>query len=211
MAERKVRTLLQAGAQATVVAPQACSALQALAEAGRISWRARPYRASDMDQATLVFAVTGSREVQRRVAADAARRGIPANCAGWPELGSFLVPAQARRGEMQIAVSTGGNSPALARKLARQFREQFGPEYAEWIHLLTRLRPRILASVSQAQRPRLFQALVSDRMFRLLRRGEKQRVVQLAERLIQKHADKTKRKISVPSKKLVSSPGSFLT
>ena len=126
MAERKVKSLLQAGAQVTVVAPQATPALRALAAAGKISWRAQPYRASDMDQATLVFAATGLHEVERRVAADAARRGIPVNCAGWPELGSFLVPAQARRGELQIAISTGGSSPALARKLARQLQAHFG-------------------------------------------------------------------------------------
>lgn len=193
MAERKVRSLLPAGAQVTVVAPQASPALRMLAAAGRISWRARPYRASDMDHATLAFAATDSREVERRVAADAARRGIPVNCAGWPELGSFLVPAQARRGELQIAISTGGGSPALARKLARQLQAHFGPEYAQWSRLLARFRPRILASVSPAQRARLFQELVSDRILCLLRQGQKEQAVQMAERILQKYARKEKK------------------
>ncbi|MBI4459547.1 MAG: bifunctional precorrin-2 dehydrogenase/sirohydrochlorin ferrochelatase [Acidobacteria bacterium] len=210
VAERKVKSLLQAGAQVTVAAPQATPALRALAAAEKIAWQARPYRASDIDQATLVFAATGLHEVERRVAADAARRGIPVNCAGWPELGSFLVPAQARRGELQIAISTGGSSPALARKLARQLQAHFGPEYAQWTRLLARLRPRILASVSPAQRARLFQELVSDRILRLLRQGQKERAVQMAERIIQEHADKAKRKIPLLSTKPVSRDKSSL-
>ncbi|MBI4463253.1 MAG: bifunctional precorrin-2 dehydrogenase/sirohydrochlorin ferrochelatase [Acidobacteria bacterium] len=203
VAERKVKSLLPAGARVTVVAPQTSSALRMLAAAGKISWRARPYRASDMNKVILVFAATDSEEVERRVVADAARRGIPANCAGWPEAGSFLVPAQARRGDLQMAISTGGASPALARKLARELQARFGPEYAQGTRLLARFRQRILASVSAAQRPRLFQELVSDRILRLLRQGQKEQAVQLAERLIQKYADRTKQEFSVLSTKSV--------
>ena len=204
MAERKVKSLLQAGAKVTVVAPQAVSTLRMLASAGSISWRARPYRASDMNKVILVFAATDSVEVDRRVAADAARRNIPVNCAGWPELGSFLVPAQARRGDLQIAISTGGASPTLARKLARELQKRFGLEYNEWTRLLARFRQRILTSVSPAQRPRLFQQLAGDRIFRLLRQGRKKQAVQLAERLIWEHTDTAKWKIKLFSTTPVS-------
>lgn len=193
MAERKVRSLLQAGAQVTVVAPAASAALRKLAAAGKISWLARPYRAGDVKEASLVFSATGNEEVERRVAAEAARRGIPVNCAGWPEFGSFLVPAQVRRGELQIAISSGGASPALARKVARQIQARLGTEYAEWTRVLARLRPRIQARVSARRRPKLFRELASDRFLKLMRKSEKQWAMKLAEEVFLGYCNEEKK------------------
>ncbi len=178
VAERKVRSLVRAGAQVTVVAPQATAGLRKLAAAGNVRWRARRFRASDLGGALLVFSATHSPEVERQVAAEAARRGILANCAGEPERGSFIVPAQMIRGNLQIAISTAGASPALARKLAGQLGKQFGPEYAEWTRLLARLRPRILRSVPANERPALFERLASETFLRLLRREGSRRAAE---------------------------------
>ncbi len=193
VAERKVKTLLQAGARVTVVAPQASAALKKLAAAGKIRWQRRRYASGDLKGAVLVFCATDSAAIERRVAADASRRGIPVNCAGSPEFGSFLVPAQAVRGHLQIAVSTGGASPALARKLSRELKKTIGPEYAEWTRLLARLRPQIMESVPARERPRVFELLASDRIFRLLRNGEKRRAAKMARSLVAGHASKQKK------------------
>ena len=184
VAERKVKTLLQAGARVTVVAPRASAALKKLAAAGKIRWQRRRYASGDMKGAALVFSATDSGATERTVAADASRRGIPVNCAGSPEFGSFLVPAQAVRGRLHIAVSTGGASPALARKLSRELKKMIGPEYAEWTRLLARLRPQILESVLVRERPSVFELLASDRIFRLLRNGETRRAAELARGII---------------------------
>ena len=190
VAERKVKALLQAGARVTVVAPQASAALKKLAAMGKIRWQRRRYIAGDLKGAALAFSATDSAAIDQRAAANASRRGIPVNCAGSPESGSFLVPAQAVRGHLQIAVSTAGASLALASKLSRELKEWVGPEYAEWTRLLARLRPMILKSVPASERPRVFEHLASDGMLRLLRKGEKRRAADLARRWVLRYANK---------------------
>ena len=196
VAERKARSLLRAGAKVTVVAPQSTAGLQKLAAAGKIRWLARPYRPSDLNGAVLAFSATDHPEVERQVAADAARRSIPVNCAGSPEYGSFLVPARVQRGRLQIAVSTGGASPVLARKLAQQLKKWIGPEYAEWTRLLARLRPRIVKSVAPENRPRLLEQLAGNKILQLLRLGRKQDAAETAEQLMQRWEIKAGRRRS---------------
>jgi len=186
VAERKVKTLLEAGARVTVVAPDATAALQRWDAGKKLRWLARKYRASDLNGAILVFSATDRPEIERQVAAAAVRRGIPVNSAGKPESGTFLVPARAQRGRLQIAVSTGGASPALARSLAQQLKKWIGPEYAEWTRLLARLRPRIVKSVAPENRPRLLEQLTDSKILRLLRQGRQQEAVEVAERLMQR-------------------------
>lgn len=117
VALRKTKALVEAGARVTVVAPEA------LSEFGELPVRliARRFRASDLKGKVLAFAATNVREVNRRVGAEAARRGIPANVADAPEECRFLVPARIRQNGLQLAISTGGRSPRLAAGLRRQF------------------------------------------------------------------------------------------
>ncbi|MBI4464471.1 MAG: bifunctional precorrin-2 dehydrogenase/sirohydrochlorin ferrochelatase [Acidobacteria bacterium] len=198
VAERKVRSLLAAGARVTVVSPRATAGLERLAAAGKVRWLARGYRRSDLSGAVLAFSATDRPEVERQVAADAAKRGIPVNCAGAPEFGSFLVPAQVKRGRLQIAVSTGGTSPVLAHKLAQELGKWVGPEYSDWTRLLAQWRPRIVKSVPPAERSQLLEQLTGDRIYRLLRQGRKREAAQAAKRLLQRWEIGTPRR---PSKK----------
>ncbi len=116
VALRKTRGLIEAGAEVTVVAPEALAEFSALP----VRMLRRPFRASDVRGAALVFAATNSRQVNRRVGQAAGRLGIPANVADAPGECAFLVPARIRRGAVQIAVSTGGRSPRLAAALRRK-------------------------------------------------------------------------------------------
>ncbi len=126
MATRKVEKLLQAGAEVVVVAPEVGPELS---DRG-VEIQNRPYESGDLDGAMLAFAATDSREVNAAVAREAKERGILTNVADRPAEGDFAVPSTLRRGALQVAVSTGGASPTLARRIRGELEEVFGPEWA---------------------------------------------------------------------------------
>ena len=115
--ERKVRGLLEAGARVRLISPEVSPQLRAWAAAGRIVWQPRAYAPGDLAGARLVFAATGEREVNARVARDAALHGALCNVADAPAEGDFHLPALHRSGEMTIAVSSGGAAPGRAAAL----------------------------------------------------------------------------------------------
>jgi precorrin-2 dehydrogenase / sirohydrochlorin ferrochelatase len=126
VAARKVGKLLQTGAGVVVVAPEI---RPELADMG-IEILSRPYEYGDLEGARLAFTATDSREVNAAVAREARERGIPINVADLPAEGDFAVPSTLRRGALQVAVSTGGASPTLARRIRSELEEGFGPEWA---------------------------------------------------------------------------------
>ena len=149
--EEKVLRLLDSGADVTVVSPEVTEAVRDFARDGKLSWVERGYRAGDLDGAFIaIVADTSDEQVNRQVADEAADRNIPLNVMDVTHLCSFIAPAIVRRGEVSVAVSTGGASPALARK----FREELdGPsrmkprhpvmEYADLAPILADARTRL--------------------------------------------------------------------
>jgi precorrin-2 dehydrogenase len=123
VALRKVMGLLEAGAGVTVVAPEALPEFERLG----VQLCRRRFRRTDLNGMALAFAATNDRKVNRAVALEAKRRGIPVNVADCPEECDFLVPARVRSGELQIAVSTGGRSPRLAAELRRKLESVLAP------------------------------------------------------------------------------------
>ena len=136
MANRKARKLLQARAEVVVVSPEVKPELESMA----IAVRRRPYEEGDLDGAFLAFAATDRREVNAAVAREARARGIPVNVADEPSEGDFALPSTLRRGQLQVAVSTGGASPTLARRIRRELEGVFGPEWAGVVAALQRAR-----------------------------------------------------------------------
>ncbi len=126
VASRKVGGLLQSGAEVVVISPEI---RPELAEGKAELWR-RPYRDGDLEGAHLAFTATDSRAVNAAVAREAARRGIPVNVADRPSEGDFALPSVLQRGRLQVAVSTGGASPALAKRIRGELERTFGPEWA---------------------------------------------------------------------------------
>ena len=126
VASRKARKLLQARAEVVVISPEIKAELESVA----VEIHRRPYKEGDLDGAYLAFAATDSREVNAAVAREAKERGIPVNVADEPSEGDFAAPSVLRRGGLQVAVSTGGASPALARRIKDELEESFGPEWA---------------------------------------------------------------------------------
>jgi len=136
VASRKARKLLQARARVVVISPEIKAELESVA----VEIHRRPYKEGDLDDAYLAFAATDSREVNAAVAREAKERGIPVNVADRPSEGDFAVPSVLRRGGLQVAVSTGGASPALARRIKDELEESFGPEWAGLVEELRAAR-----------------------------------------------------------------------
>jgi precorrin-2 dehydrogenase/sirohydrochlorin ferrochelatase len=173
VAERKTRALLEAAAVVTVVSPSLTAGLAALANRGRIRHLARTYQAGDLEGAFLAFAATGEIATERAVAAEARARGVPINVADVPDLCSFIAPAVIKRGGLQIAISTGGASPALARKIREELEDRFGPEYKLMIDLLAASRQWLKMRPSGVNdRARLLTALARSDLSECLARGD---------------------------------------
>jgi siroheme synthase-like protein len=136
VASRKARKLLQAQAEVVVISPEVSPELEGVAT----EVRRRPYEAGDLAGAYLVFTATDRREVNAAVAREARDLGIPVNVADRPDDGDFALPSTLRRGRLQVAVSTGGASPTLAREIRAGLEELFGPEWSGLVEELARAR-----------------------------------------------------------------------
>jgi precorrin-2 dehydrogenase len=136
VANRKARKLLQARAHVVVISPELGAELESVA----VEIHRRPYREGDLEGACLAFAATNSREVNAAVALEAKERGVAVNVADKPSEGDFALPSTLRRGRLQVAVSTGGASPTLARRIRGELEEAFGPEWAGIVERLNAAR-----------------------------------------------------------------------
>ncbi|MDD2337880.1 MAG: bifunctional precorrin-2 dehydrogenase/sirohydrochlorin ferrochelatase [Geobacteraceae bacterium] len=146
VAERKCRTLLEAGAVVTVIAPRLSRGLRCLVEKGRISHRDRDYRRGDLAGAFLVFAATGDRTISAAVAEEVSEWRILANIADMPDRSDFTTPAVVARGELLLTVSTGGKCPVLAREVREELTARYGEEYGDVLRILGAVREKLLAS-----------------------------------------------------------------
>jgi siroheme synthase-like protein len=144
--EPKIAGLLETGARIRVVSLDAGAAVREWARDGRIELELRHFKAEDLHGAFLAIVATSSRTLNERVYHEAQRRGVLCNVVDVPDLCDFFYPSIVRRGDLQIAVSTAGNSPSLAQKIRRQLEKQFGPAYAAWVAELGETRKLILSS-----------------------------------------------------------------
>lgn len=150
--EPKIGGLLETGAHIRVVALDASPAVREWARDGKIDLEVRAFAADDLDGAFLAVVATNSRTLNERVYHEAQRRGVLCNVVDVPDLCDFFYPAVVRRGDLQIAVSTAGQSPSLAQKIRQQLEKQFGPAYAAWVAELGATRKLILASELDRER-----------------------------------------------------------
>src|ERR1700733_9147620 len=144
--EPKIAGLLETGARIRVVALQASPEVREWAHAGKIELRLRAFSADDLTGAFLAIVATHSRTLNERVYREAQRLGVLCNVVVVPDLCDFYYPSVVRRGDLQIAVSTAGQSPSLAQKIRQQLEKQFGEGYGAWVKQLGETRSLILAS-----------------------------------------------------------------
>ena len=145
VAARKAKTLLDAGAEMVVVAPE-FSGLKKIAGQGRIKHIARGYRKTDLKGAAIAVAATDDIEVNLRVCRDAEALGILVNCAAPPDAGNFIVPSASERSGLTIAVSTAGKCPALAKLLRREL-DEYTAGYAALLEFLEEARARLQEAI----------------------------------------------------------------
>jgi siroheme synthase-like protein len=175
VASAKVMGLLKHRAHVIVVSPQAVNRIRVLARAHRLVWRRRAFSARDLAGACLVVAATDSSRVNKSVFRACRARGILCNVVDDPEHCDFFYPAVVGRGALQIAISTGGRSPALAAQLRRELEKQFGPEWGDWVEHAGRARRMLLdASMPAEERRKQLLAAVSPRAFRAFLRDTDQ-------------------------------------
>jgi siroheme synthase-like protein len=146
IAGRRVDGLLTAGARVTVISPRLTRTLAALAAEGRIDHEAREYRDGDLDGADLAFVATDAGEVNAAVAREARARGVWINAADDPARCTFILPALVRRGDLTVAVATGGSSPALARAIREELETYLTDEYTTLAAIAAEARREVRAA-----------------------------------------------------------------
>jgi siroheme synthase-like protein len=183
IAAQKARPLLDAGVRLRIVAPALTAALQARVDAGEACWEAREVRPGDVAGAAVVVCATDQRAVNRAVFEEASAAGIPVNVVDDPELCSFIVPSVVRRGPLQVAISTGGRSPALAKFMRLHLEQAIGEEFGVLAELAGRMRDRAReAGVGYEARDRIA-ADALPRLLDLLRAGRTAEAEALADEL----------------------------
>ena len=152
IAEQKVEAVLRSARDVTVLAPRVSPRIQLWASEGRLKHVAAEYRAGMAQGFFLVIAATDSVSVNRAVYDEAIRFGALANAVDDPDYCSFYSPAVVERGDFQIAISTGGASPALAQRVRRELEEEYGPEYGPWTAWLGRARSLLRRALPAGER-----------------------------------------------------------
>jgi precorrin-2 dehydrogenase len=154
--EGKIGSLLDSAAIVCVVAPRATPRVREWSTTGAIAWQRRKFTPDDLDGRFLVVAATPSATVNALVFEEARRREVLCNVVDDPPHCDFFYPAVVRRGDLQIAISTNGKSPAFAQRLRQRFEQQFGPEFCERVSQLGVARERLfLSRMEPARRRRL--------------------------------------------------------
>ena len=180
IAQGKIEGLLAADARVRVVAPQVTPAIAQWLAQGKVEWQAKTFAPADLDGAFLVIAATSAPGVNEAVFSEADVRGILCNAVDDIEHCHFYYGSVVQRGDLQIAVSTNGKSPALAQRLRLLLEKQFGPEYELWLEWLGAARELLRAGENSADSKKvLLHHLASEPMFgRFLQEARRQRAGQ---------------------------------
>lgn len=173
IAERKVDTLLRYGADVTVIAPEITPAMEAHVDEDRIIVERRGYVRGDLTGAFVVICATDSEEVNRAVYSEAEEMGVLVNVVDVPPLCNFIVPSIVKRGGLQIAISTGGAAPAVAKRVRRHLQEEYGEEWGAYIALLGEIRALAMSGIADdAERKAFFERVADSDVLVRFTRGE---------------------------------------
>lgn len=171
VAFRKARGLVEEGCEIHVIAPKFIEEFKALGcEVNRIY---KNYEEGDCAGSRLVFAATDDKEVNESVAKYCSRANILCNVADNQGLSTFITPAQFKRGELTIAISTGGNSPSLATKIKEDLGKLYGEDYGDYLRLLGKLREEIIASEADKEKRKQRLNHLAELDYQALREYEK--------------------------------------
>ncbi|MBU2522451.1 MAG: bifunctional precorrin-2 dehydrogenase/sirohydrochlorin ferrochelatase [Proteobacteria bacterium] len=174
---RKVMTLLECGAIVTVVSPDVAEELLELAEKKMIELKKRPYKPSDIDGIFLVIGATDNEKLNWQINKDAERQNKLCNIADRPEACNFILPSIVNRGNLVIAISTSGKSPAFAKKMRQDLEKEFGEEYDEFLQLMGAIRKKALSEKHEPEaHKQLFEQLINRGLIDMIRDHDEERI-----------------------------------
>ena len=189
VAARKAQQLLRAQADLTLVAPGASAEVQALAQQGKVRHEARTFRAQDVNGCALVIAATDDEQVNRDVAAAAKAAQVPVNVVDSPALCSFIMPSVVDRDPVQVAVSTGGASPVLARLLRTKLETLIPASYGRLATVVRELRGRVKQRFPEfRERRRFWENILQGAVAEMLFGGREQAALEALERALENTA-----------------------
>ena len=177
VARRKVKALLEHGASVEVISPDLCFELKQLVESRTINVRNREYQAGDLKDAFVVIGATSDSETNIKVAAEAQENGLLVNVADDARSSNFVFSSYLRRGDVTVAVSTAGRSPALARRIRTKLEKDFGDEYASLAILVDEVRAEVKRQGIKVNGNSWQEALDLDLLVDLVRRGDNEKVM----------------------------------
>jgi precorrin-2 dehydrogenase/sirohydrochlorin ferrochelatase len=173
VAERKIETLLEYGAVVCVVSRDLTPQLRKYSEKGTIGFLGQEFSEAYLEEAFMVIAATDDPTLNHQVSEKAKERGLLVNAVDQPSDCNFIVPSILRRGDLQIAISTSGKSPALAKKVREALEERFGNEYESLLILMGRLREEILSRrLSREENKRIFHDLINSPILEAIARKD---------------------------------------
>lgn len=176
VAERKIDNLLYYGASVMVVSPRVEENIRTWADKGLIELHGREFKPQDLEESFIVFVATDDEQINGRVSGLCRERGIMVNAVDDPPHCDFYVPSIVRRNSLVLAISTGGKSPAFARRLRNELEEIITPEYGEFVDMLGEQRELIKDHIEDIEiRKKIFEELVYSDILDLLKAGEKER------------------------------------
>jgi len=188
--ERKVEILLNHGASIRLVSRDLSDKLKALVEDGKVLHLGEDFSEKHLDGVFLVFAATDDKQLNRKISKSARKRGLLINAVDQPEDCDFIVPSLIKRGDLSIAVSTGGKSPALAKSIRKHLEPQFGKEYEVFLNLLGCLRDEIISwGLPQQENSRIFHEIVNSGILKALADNDWDGVEDMLEKILPRKVD----------------------
>ncbi len=185
VAERKIRTLLDCGAHVRVVSRELTEWIDDQVKNGRVEFAGEQFHPGQMEGVRLVIAATSNSELNREVARKADSRSIWCNVADQPEDCTFILPSIVVRGDLTIAISTSGKSPALARKIREELEKKFGEEYAKFTEILGLIRKQVLEKYDgEEDRKKIFTSLVESNIVELIKNSQWKHVESVLSRIL---------------------------
>ena len=177
MGTRKVKRLLECGAKVTVISVDATEKLKELSDSGMIQLKERDFQTSDLDDRFLVIGATDNQEMNFKIHAEAEQRGLLCNIADHPKACNFILPSIVNRGDLIIAISTSGKSPAFAKRLRKHLEKEFGDEYAEFLNLMGAIRTKLLSQDHEPEAHKhLFERLIEKDLVQMLKNSDTENI-----------------------------------
>lgn len=177
VAERKILTLLKAGARVTVISPQLTKRIEKEKRKNNIKHISRHYRKGDLKNAFIIIAATDSQVINKHVSEDAL---CLVNVVDAPSLCNFIVPSVVKRGPLTIAISTSGVSPALSRSIRKELEKLYGSEFSRYLKFLEKFRKKVVKEIpDKTKRAAFLKSLASKEMIEMLRKKGFKEVVKI--------------------------------